>query len=82
MSPDEKKLLENTAKLTKENNELLRKLYRAQILRRIIHTIYWVLIIGISIKAFYFIQPYTDPVVKMLKNIQDKQSGLKVLLDF
>ena len=62
MTPEERSLLERTHELAKENNELLRNLKRRARLSNVMKILYWVVIIGISLGAFYFIQPYVDMV--------------------
>jgi TRAP-type C4-dicarboxylate transport system permease small subunit len=60
MTPEEKALLENTLTLVKENNEILRSIRRTSRISTALKIFYWVLIIGLSLGAFYFIQPYVD----------------------
>ncbi len=82
MSPEEKKLLEETAQLTKESNEILKKLYRSHIWGRVTHILYWVIIIGASIGAFYFIQPYIDTLRSFTGGDENGSSSLDALLGF
>jgi hypothetical protein len=46
--------------LTEENNKYLHKLYRAHMWRTIWSVSYWVVIIGVTFGAYYFLQPYLD----------------------
>ena len=39
---------------------MLRKMHRAALWGRIFHFFYWAIIIGLSVGAYYFIQPYVD----------------------
>jgi hypothetical protein len=64
MDPESKKLLEETLTLEQENNKMLRSMRNSMRWARIMTVIYWLLIIGISVGAFYFLQPYVDQVVK------------------
>jgi hypothetical protein len=64
MDPESKKLLEETLELEQENNEILHSMKRSMTWARVMSVVYWLIIIGISIGAFYFIQPYIDQVVK------------------
>ena len=57
-----KDLLLKNLELSKENNKLLRKLRSSQRWSNITRTMYWLLLIGISIGAFYFVQPYIDQI--------------------
>ena len=58
MDPQERRLLEKIAELTRKNQVILKKLHRAQIIGRTLHILYWVLIIGTTIGAFYFLKHY------------------------
>ena len=68
MTPEERSLLESTYKLAEENNKILRSLRRSARLGTIMRILYWVAIMGVSVGALYFIQPY-------LKFITDLGSG-------
>ena len=63
MDPESKKLLEETFRLSEENNKILRYVQRSIRVSRIITALYWVFIIGSVIGAFYFLQPYLDSVM-------------------
>jgi TRAP-type C4-dicarboxylate transport system permease small subunit len=71
MDPELKKMLEETLTLTQENNKILQDVKRSMLWARIMNIIYWVLIIGISIGAFYFLQPYIDQIVKTYGGFSD-----------
>ncbi len=60
MTPEDKAKLDNLYELVRENNALLRSLQRSSRLRTTLRVIYWIIIIGLSFGAFYFIQPYVD----------------------
>ncbi|OHA21195.1 MAG: hypothetical protein A2849_01600 [Candidatus Taylorbacteria bacterium RIFCSPHIGHO2_01_FULL_51_15] len=62
MTPEERQILIQTHRLAEENNALLRKMRRAALFGLIWHILYWAVIIGISIGAYYFIQPYVEQV--------------------
>jgi len=84
MEGDIKNLLEENLKLSKENNELLLKIRGVQRWQQITHILYWFLIIGVSIGAFYFIKPYLGNVLNLytggvsgINNIGDITKNLK-----
>jgi hypothetical protein len=58
MDPELKNLLEENLKLSKENNVILLKLYKIQRWVQITRILYWVVIIGVSFGAFYYIKPF------------------------
>lgn len=60
MSPEDRSLLERTYKITEENNEILKSIRRISRFGAALKIFYWLLIIGLSVGAFYFLQPYID----------------------
>jgi len=60
MTPEEKSLLERTHKLAEENNAILHSLRRSACWSTIFKVIYWIVILGLSVGAFYAIQPYVN----------------------
>ena len=66
MTPEERSLLERTAALTEENNKLLKSMQRSARWRTAFQIGYWVLIIGLTFGAFYFIQPYINSLTGAL----------------
>lgn len=62
MTPEERQLLIQTHRMVEENNKLLRKMHRAALWARIWHIFYWLVIIGVSVGAYYFIEPYVTQI--------------------
>ncbi len=60
MTPEERELLNRVAKMTEENNDMLHAIRRSMRWGTIMRTVYWVLIIGSAVGAFWIIQPYLD----------------------
>lgn len=85
MTPEERSLLQRTLALAEENNEILRKMRRANRFSMAIRIAYWVLIVGVSVGAYYLIQPYTEMLMGLYgasaTNIQDATSSLRDLLN-
>jgi len=65
MDPEDKRIIRENLELAKENQEMLKKMRRGQFIGNIARIFYWVIIIGASFGAYYFIQPYID----MYKNL-------------
>jgi len=65
MDPESKKLLEDTFVLAQENNKMLHSVMRSMRISRIISIVYWVLIIGSALGAYYFIQPYINQLISI-----------------
>jgi hypothetical protein len=77
MSPEERELLEKSVTLAEENNKLLHSMRRSQRLSTIARVLYWVLIIGISFGAFYFLQPYVDQLKGVYSGAEDVLNNFK-----
>ena len=71
MDIQEKRLLEETAALARENHKLLKKIHRGALWGRTIRFIYWVVVLGLAVGAFYFLQPYIDQARELYQGAQD-----------
>ncbi len=72
MTPEDRAKLDNLYELTRENNTILRSLQRTSRLRTILRVSYWIIIIGLALGAFYFIQPF----VEQLRDVSEQFRGL------
>ncbi|MBP9772054.1 MAG: hypothetical protein KBD16_04010 [Candidatus Pacebacteria bacterium] len=79
MNPEEKSMLMEALTLSRENNQILKKMYRATLWNRAIKIFYWVVIIGITIGSFYFLQPYIDTLQGVYGGVTGAQEQLKDL---
>lgn len=79
MTPEEKSLLERTAALADENNRILRSMQRTQRVTTVMHVLYWVVIIGFSVGAFYFFQPYLTFLTGLASPTSSGQQGSSTL---
>ena len=64
-----RKLLNETLKLGRENNLMLRKLIWAERRAMIVRVIYWIIIIGSSVGLYYVVQPYVQPFVNYYSHL-------------
>ena len=80
--------LEKIESQTKENNEILRKLYTFQKRKIIITVVYWGVIILIAFGAFYFVRPMIEGIFGTYTGVIDEVvpkndlQSLKELQDF
>ena len=67
--------LEEILAVVKENNKILRKMHRTQVWSGVLRLMYWAVIIGASIGAWYYFQPILDDYMKtyqsLMGNMQD-----------
>jgi hypothetical protein len=80
MTPEEKNLLERTYKLAEENNGILKSIRRGNRFSIFMRLLYWVVIIGASVGAYYFIQPYINQVLGMYSEAQSNIETMKSVL--
>lgn len=59
-------MLEQTLRLSEQNNRLLRKMRSSMIWSRVFQVIYWGFIIAVAVGAFYAVQPYLGPLGQMI----------------
>ena len=76
MTPEERELLQRSVELAEENNSILHAMRRSMRLARIMSIIYWVVIIGSAIGAFYLIQPYLESIIGIYGGAKDTMGGL------
>jgi hypothetical protein len=77
MDPESKNLLEETFELEQENNKMLRSMKRTMLWSRIMTIVYWLIIIGISVGAFYFLQPYFNRLMSVYGSFSNVLKNLK-----
>lgn len=83
MNEEERKLLRENLEVSKETNELIKKIISAQRWGRALHIIYWLIIIGLSAGTYYFIQPILgtvlgnyDSIINSIDKIQKSTQSL------
>ena len=78
MDSEDKQIIRENLKITKENNKMLRKMRRSLWIGNVTRILYWVIIIGASLGAYYYLQPYIDSAKETLGQIQ---SGVGAVSD-
>ncbi len=79
LDEDKESELEVIKELTIENNKMLHSIQRRARFGLIWKIIYWGFLIGATIGAFYFIQPYVDSLKEAYTGVQNTQ---KQITDF
>ncbi len=65
MDPETKQLLKESLEISKENNQLLRRMVRNQRWTVAYRVFYWSIIILSSLGAYYFIQPFLENLLNV-----------------
>lgn len=68
-------MVKKTLELSNENNRMLHSIRRSMMWGRVVRIVYWILIIGAGIGAYYYIEPYIDGAIDAYGNVKgDLQS--------
>ncbi len=81
MNPNENDLLKKTYEVAQENNHILKGIRSSNRWSMFFRIAKWVVIIGVSVGAFYFIQPYVDPFLKAYQDIQSSFGKVKSVVN-
>ncbi|MFA6177400.1 MAG: hypothetical protein WC694_00690 [Candidatus Paceibacterota bacterium] len=81
MDSESKKLLEDTFALAEENNKMLHSVVRSMRISRIMSIMYWLLIIGSALGAYYLIQPYVDQLMGIYGGAKSGLDNFGSILD-
>ena len=77
MSEDDiKRLLQKNLEVSQESLDILKKINRARIISNIFTFLKWVIIIGLALGAFYYLEPYVDQIKNTYKEIQNLQLNI------
>lgn len=74
MGPEEKHQFSEMYRMVKENNQMLYRIRRAARWGIIFRIFYWMVIIGLSVGTYYYIQPYLDALGGVFEELK---GGLK-----
>lgn len=64
-----KTLLRENIEVSKESLKILKKINRGRIFGNVFKTLKWMLIIGISFGAYYYIEPFVSKYLDLMKGL-------------
>lgn len=76
MDEDLRSLIEETNELVKENNKMLHSLRRQARLGFLARFLYWLVIFGIGVGAFYYVKPYVEQLIKVYESVKETESKI------
>lgn len=79
VDPDLINLLEKNLEVSKENNALLKKIWGSIKINRFFTLLHWILIIGITLGAYYYVQPYIENFLSLYKSVNEATSVINGL---
>lgn len=69
--------IEDIKLMMQENNKMVRRLHTAYRINSVISIIKWTVIIGFTVGAFYYIQPYLENMLKLYGSINSLTGGVE-----
>lgn len=79
MEPQDRRTLLKLVELVEENNKILRKIQRSNRVGTAFRIFYWLIIIGVSVGAFYYLEPYIQVAKTAYQSIQSDINNLEHL---
>ncbi len=79
MDQEVKTLLEETKKLVEDNNKILHSIQKRERLSFLVRILYWLVIIGIGVGAFYYVKPYMEQLMKVYQSIKETEQKIEQL---
>lgn len=76
MDEELKQLLRKNIEVSEESLRILKKINRAAVMGRVFKFFKWLIIIGISVGSYYYIEPYIGQLTDLLKQLQKFQNFL------
>jgi hypothetical protein len=73
----DKEFFDRLMSLTEENNRMLKRIRRATFWNGIIRAVYWIVLLGISIGAYYYVQPYLEQLIATYKAVQTSTAEIQ-----
>ena len=76
MEQEIKELLLANLEVSRENNKILRKMRGSQRWAQVTRVIYYLIITGLAVGAFYYIQPYIQKFLEIIPGFNKMLNGL------
>ncbi|MBU1159700.1 hypothetical protein KKD04_00770, partial [Patescibacteria group bacterium] len=72
-----KDLLKRNLEASEESLKILKKMHRAAIMGRFFWVVKWLFIIGVSLGAYYYLEPYLQSLMSSLNTISSGINEIK-----
>lgn len=71
MEHEDRERLKRVLELSEKNNMMLKQMYSTMKWGRVLKVIYWIVIVGVAVGAFYFLQPFISSLQGTYKTLQE-----------
>lgn len=79
MDDDLRSKIDETFRLAKENNKILHSVQNHARWAAVMRFAYWLVILGIGIGSFYFIQPYIEQAMNLYSSFKNTEQKIQDL---
>jgi len=76
MTPEERKMLQESLDLSRDNHAILKKMRRGQLIGNVIGSLKWILLIIFTIWSWVLVQPYFESVMNTYTSIQEASNNV------
>lgn len=76
MDDELRSLVEETKELVEENNKILKSMRRNARFGALARIVYWIVILGIGVGAFYYVKPYVEQLMKVYESVKQTESKI------
>ncbi|HYC34698.1 MAG TPA: hypothetical protein VEC13_03110 [Candidatus Paceibacterota bacterium] len=74
---DLKAKIDETYELSLENNKMLRSIQKRARWSFLGRLVYWIIILGVAVGAFYYVKPYVEDLIKVYDSIRQTESKIQ-----
>jgi hypothetical protein len=76
MEPEDKEILRRVLELSQKNNKMLHSIQRSMFWGKVYRYIYWIIIIGVAIGAYYYLEPYINGILQVYGSVKDNVTNI------
>jgi hypothetical protein len=77
MDTDIREMLKQNLELARENNRMLKKLIRKERWASLMRILYWLVILGVTLATYYYLQPYIEDAIGLYDNVGERIDDLR-----
>jgi hypothetical protein len=76
MEAEDKEILKRVLELSQKNNRMLQSIQRSMFWSKVYRYIYWIIIVGAAIGAYYYLEPYIDGVLQVYGSVKENVTNI------
>jgi hypothetical protein len=71
MESEDREILRRVLELSQKNNKMLNSIQRSMFWNKLFRIVYWAIIVGVAIGAYYYLEPYVNGVLQVYGSVKD-----------